>query len=201
MLRRAVARILTPPMIVLAALFMFVEEWIWDHLAAFMAWVARAPVLRWVETRIAALPPYAAMAAFLLPGLILLPVKISALWLAAHGHAIYAAGVFIVAKVVGTAVAARLFALCRPTLLTVGWFRRCYEWLVRLKDKLYHSAPWQAAVHWKNRLKLRWQEFTAPLRGGRLKRRWKAILHLMRRKLTRRKAPAPPDAKEPEAPA
>lgn len=201
MLRRTIARILTPPMIVLAALFMFVEEWIWDHLAAFMAWVGRAPALRWAEARIAALPPYAAMAAFLLPGLILMPVKISAFWLAARGHAVYAAGVFIAAKATGTAVAARLFTLCRPSLLTVGWFRRAYEWLGRLKNRLYHSAPWQAAVQWKNRFKSRWARLTAPLRGGRLKRRWKAITHLTRHKLTRRKASATTEAKEPDSPA
>jgi hypothetical protein len=203
MFRRFCRKVLTPPMVILAALFLFVEEWIWDHLRDFMAWVARAPVLRWLEARIAALPPYAAMVIFLLPGLILLPVKLSAVWLAAHGHAIYAAGVFIGAKVVGTAVAARLFTLCRPSLLTVRWFERLYNWFGRLKDRLYHSAAWQAAVRWKNGIKARWAHLTRRWRGGRLKRRWRAIGWWMRRKFSRKPAPsstAPGPAPAPPAP-
>ena len=172
-------------MIVLAALFMFVEEWIWDHLAALMAWIARAPVFRWLELRLAALPPYPALALFLLPGLLLLPVKIIALWLIAHGQALAGGGVFIAAKIVGTAIVARLFTICRPSLLTVRWFQRLYDWLVRLKTRLYHSAPWQRVVATKNRLRAWWKRITTPLRGGRLKRRWKAIVHLIRRKFTR----------------
>ena len=202
MFRRVLTRLLTPPMIVLAALFMFVEEWIWDHLAAFMAWVARAPVFRWLELRLAALPPYPALALFLLPGLLLLPVKIIALWLIAHGQALAGTGVFITAKIVGTAIVARLFTICRPSLLTVRWFQRLYDWLVRLKTRLYHSAPWQRVVAAKNRLRAWWKRITTPLRGGRLKRRWKAIATLIRRKFTRKPAATapPPLSTDPDQP-
>jgi len=187
-------------MIFIAALFLFVEEWIWDHLRDFMAWIARAPAIRWMEGRIAALPPYGAMAFFLLPGLILLPVKISAVWLATHGHPVYAACVFLAAKIVGTAVAARMFTLCRPSLLTVGWFLRLYNWFGRLKDRLYHSAAWQAAVRWKKAVKERWARMTFRWRGGRFKRRWRAIGWLMRRKFSRKPATAPADAAAPSPP-
>ena len=207
MFRRFCRRVLLPPMIFLAALFLFVEEWIWDHLRDFMAWVARAPAIRWLEGRIATLPPYGAMAIFLLPGLILLPVKISALWLAAHGHPIYAAGVFVAAKVVGTAAAARLFTLCRPTLLTVNWFKKVYHWFGRIKDRLYHSAAWQSAVRWKNGIKARLAKLTHRWRGGRLKRRWRALRWLLKRKFRRgpasspgNQAPPPPRAGDPAQP-
>lgn len=200
MLSRFFKKLLTPPMIILAALFMFVEEWIWDHLATFMSWVARAPFIRWLESRIAALPPYPSMAVFLLPGLMLLPVKICALWLGTHGHLVAAACVFIAAKVVGTALAARLFTLCRPSLLTVNWFRRLCEWFGRIKTRLYNSAPWQSAVLWKNSIRKRWKKFTAPWRGGRFKRRWKAIGHWLRLKFSRKRPLAgAPEPKVPDA--
>ena len=198
MFRRFCRRVFLPPMIFLAALFLFVEEWIWDHLRDFMAWVAQAPAVRWMEGRIAALPPYWAMAAFLLPGLILLPIKLSAVWLIAHGYPLYAAGVYVLAKFVGTAAAARLFTLCRPSLLTVRWFERLYHWFGRVRDKLYHSAAWQAAVRWKKAIKDRWRHMTARWRGGALKRRWRAIGWLLRRKFTRK--PAPASAKPSPAP-
>jgi hypothetical protein len=185
-MRRFFRRLLTPPMMVVAALIMFCEEWIWDHLAAFMAWIGRAPVLRWAEARIAALPPYPAMAVFVLPSAILFPVNLFAVWLTANGQAALGAGILIAAKLVGTAILARLFALCRPSLLTVNWFRRLYEAIGRLKSWLYHSAPWQAAIRWKNRIKGRLARLTHRWRGGHLKRRWKAVARVLRRRFSRR---------------
>jgi len=171
-------------MIVLAAAVMFFEEWLWNHLTTFMAWVARARVFRWLEARLSSLPPYGAMAVFLIPGVMLLPVKIAALWLMTCGHPGGGLLIIIAAKVVGTAVVARIFTVCRPALLTVVWFRRFYESIVRLKNRLYaaiKSMPaWTAAVRWKDTIKIR---FT---RAGHFSRRWKAIGQLLRRKFSKK---------------
>jgi len=185
MIRRFLKRLFLPPMVVLAAAIMFFEEWLWDHLATAMAWVARARIFRWLEARLAALPPYLAMVVFLIPGTLLLPVKIAALYLMTHGHG--AAGLFtiVVAKVVGTAIVARLFTICRPALLTVGLFRWLYEAINRLKTRLYtaiQSMPaWATAVRWKNVIKARLR------RSGHFTRRWKAIGQVLRRKFEKQK--------------
>lgn len=174
-------------MVVLAALFMFVEEWIWDRLTALMAAVGKLPVVRKMEAGIAKLPPYPAMGVFILPSLLLLPVNLFAIYLTAQGHATMGASILIGAKLLGTAILARLFALCRPSLLTVNWFRRLYEWIGRVKQWLYTSAPWQAAVRWKNAVKARFKRLTHRWRGGHLKRRWRALRIIIRRKLRRRR--------------
>ncbi len=192
MFRRFFKKLLTPPMIVIAAMILFFEEWLWDKLTAGMAWVARLPVLHRLEARIASLPPYPAMAVFLLPGLLLLPVNIFAVWLTANGHALTGTAILIAAKLAGTAILARLFAVCRPSLLTVSWFRRLYEGLVRLKTRLYaaiRSMPaWMAVVRWKNALKARVAKFFHRWRGGHFKRRWKAVKYLMKQRRKRRPA-------------
>jgi hypothetical protein len=184
MIRRLIKRLLMPPMVVVAAAIMFFEEWLWDHLAAAMAWVARARVLRWLEARLAALPPYPAMAVFVIPGVLLLPVKLAALYLMAHGQAGSGLLVIVTAKIIGTAVVARIFTVCRPALVTVGWFRRLYEGIIRVKTRLYGAvkatAAWAAAVRWKNAIKAR---FPA---GGHFLRQWKAIGVTLRRKFSRR---------------
>ena len=184
MLRRFFKKLFIPPMVVLAALFMFVEEWLWDHLTTFMAWVARAPVFRWLEKKLAALPSYGAMAVFLLPGLLLLPVKLAALYFMTHGHPGRGLSVIIAAKVIGTAIVARIFTVCRPSLLTVRWFRRLYEWIVRVKTRLYTAIKampaWATAVRWKNAIKA-----LLPKKGM-LTRQWKAIGQLVRRKFSRK---------------
>ncbi len=184
MFRRLLKKLFYPPMVILAAAIMFFEEWLWVHLANFMAWVARARVFRWLERRLAALPPYGAMAVFFVPGLMLLPVKIAALFLIAQGHPGGGLLIIVAAKVLGTAIVARIFAVCRPRLLTVVWFRRIYEWIARLKTWLYtaiKSMPaWAAVVRWKNEIKS-WLP-----RGGHFTRRWKAIGFVLRRKFSRK---------------
>ena len=184
MIRRFFKKLIFPPMVILAAAIMFLEEWLWDHLTTFMAWVARARVFRWLEARLGALPPYGAMAVFLIPGAMLLPVKLAALYLMTRGHPGGGLLIIIAAKVVGTAIVARIFTVCRPALLTVRWFRGLYEWIVRLKNRLYtaiKSMPaWVTAVRWKNAIKS-WLP-----RGGHFTRRWKAIGHLLHRKFSKR---------------
>ena len=183
MIRRFFKKLLMPPMVIIAAVIMLFEEWLWDHLCAAMAWVSRACIFRWLEASLASLPPYAAMVVFLIPGAMLLPVKIAALYLMAHGRPGGGLLIIVAAKVVGTAVVARLFTVCRPALLTVRWFRRLHEGIVRLKTRLYtavQSMPaWRTAVRWKNAIKARLP------RGGHFLRQWKAIGQVLRRKFSR----------------
>ncbi len=122
---------------VLAALWMVLEEWIWDSLTAVMAALGRLPPVRWLERRIARLPPYAAMAVFVLPWLLLLPAKLLAFWFIGTGHVRLGVLVFVVAKVVGTALLARLFPLPKPALLSIAWFRRLHAWFTSWRDRLY----------------------------------------------------------------
>ena len=185
MFRRIFKKLFIPPMVIVAAAIMFFEEWLWDHLTEFMAWVARARIFRWLEARLSLLPPYAAMAVFLVPGALLLPVKIAALYLMARGHPGGGLLIIIVAKVIGTAIVARIFTVCRPALLTVGWFRRLYEGIVRMKTRLYTALKampaWSRAVRWKNAIK------ASLSRAGLLSRQWRAIGQLLRRKFPRKK--------------
>jgi len=63
----------------LLALLILFEEWGWEPLQAALARLGRLPPLAWIEGRVAALPPYAALAVFGLPALTLLPLKLMAL--------------------------------------------------------------------------------------------------------------------------
>jgi hypothetical protein len=129
------------PLVHLAALILLLEEWCWDIGARLGARLARWPLLAAVEARVRRLPPYGALCLFVLPGLLLLPVKLLALLAIAHGHAFSGIATIVVAKLGGAAVVARLYALTLPTLLAVGWFARCHGWFMRLKN------------HWIGRLR------------------------------------------------
>jgi hypothetical protein len=123
------------PLVHLAALLLLLEEWCWDVGARLGAGLADWPLLMAVEARVRVLPPWGALCLFVLPGLLLLPVKLLALMAIAHGHAISGVATIVIAKLGGAAVVARLYALTLPTLLAVGWFARCHGWFMRLKKR------------------------------------------------------------------
>jgi len=131
--RRLLRSLFTIPL----ALWIFLEEWVWDFVLAATAWLAKLPPVRWLEEQVSKLPPYAAMIAFVIPAAVLLPFKLAAFWLIAHGHGVLGLQVFIVAKLVGTALLARIFSLTKNALLTIGWFAKVYFAFTAWKERLY----------------------------------------------------------------
>jgi hypothetical protein len=126
---------LLAPLVHLAALVLLLEEWFWDLGMRLAARIACWPPFRWIEDRVRRLPPYAALCVFVLPGLLLLPVKVLALVAIAHGHAATGIATIVVAKVGGAALVARLYVLTLPTLRALAWFERLHDRFVALKDR------------------------------------------------------------------
>jgi hypothetical protein len=184
-MRRWLNRIITPPLMLVAALLLFFEELGWEFLERIMAALGRLPLIRSLEALVARLPPYGAAAVFLLPGLLLLPVKIGALWLIAQGKALAGLGVIVAAKLAGTALLARIFTLTRPALMRLAWFASLYGFVMRWRDRIHDyvksSAAWQALQSTRTRLRAA----MARMKPGRLMQRLRAIRRLRRRGASR----------------
>jgi hypothetical protein len=121
---------------VLIALVVLFEEWGWEPLQRLMARIARLPGLRQLEDMVARLPPWAALIVVLLPSFLLVPVKLFALWLIGVGKGGLGLTVIVVAKIIGTAVVARLFTLTRPALKRLLWFDAIYGRWVAWKESV-----------------------------------------------------------------
>jgi hypothetical protein len=147
MKRWSLFRRLLTPLVYLAALFLLFEEWLWRAGARLMSSLSRFPPLHALEDAIRRLPPYPALLTFVLPAVMLFPVKILALLAIAHGHIFSGVAVILVAKLGGAAAVARIYVLTRPTLLTLGWFARWHQWFLFLKDRwiarLRASEAWR----------------------------------------------------------
>jgi hypothetical protein len=176
MTRVAVRNRFLAPLVVLVALLLLFEEWCWDAGLRLGRAFARWPFLAALERRVRALPPYAALCAFVLPGLLLFPVKLLALVAIAKGHAVSGIATIVAAKLGGAAVVARLYALTLPTLLAVGWFARCHGCFMRVKDRTIGQLRASRLVLSAGRM----------LRASRLG--WRG----MRRRMRRRMRPAVP---------
>ena len=149
-MRRFLKRLITPPLVVFAALLMLLEETLINWLQRLMAAIAVLPWIAALETQAARLPPYPAMILFLLPGLVLFPIKLGALWLFAHGQLMLGGAILVAGKVVGTAIAARVYRILYPALATLAWFVRAEAWVFGWRDRLYAAVKampaWQMAA-------------------------------------------------------
>lgn len=134
--------------VVLAIVILF-EEWGWEPLRRVFALLARLPVIRQIEALLKRLPPRWAFVVLVLPSLLILPIKLAAVWLVAEGHALLGVGVIIAAKLGGTALLAWLFQLIQPALMQLPWFARLYArwtaWKAELLAWVRASAVWRTA--------------------------------------------------------
>ncbi|HEV6966845.1 hypothetical protein [Roseateles sp.] len=142
--------------VVLALLILF-EEWGWEPLRRAFALLARLPVIRHLETLLRRLPPRWAFLVLVLPSLLILPIKLLAVWLVAQGRVVLGVGVIVAAKVGGTALLAWLFQLIQPALMQLPWFARIYArwtaWKAELLAWVRASAVWRTARAIKLRVK------------------------------------------------
>ena len=148
------------------ALLILFEEWGWEPLQRALARLAQWQPLQRLEAWITTLRPGAALALFALPALALLPVKIGALWLIANGQRWLGLLIIVLAKVLGTALVARLFTLTRPALLRMPWFAKWYTawagWKNALVQVVRSTWLWRAGRLLRQRMKARWRQWRQP---------------------------------------
>jgi hypothetical protein len=157
-------RLLRPLWILLALIFLF-EAWLWDRSAPIVAWIIAWIPLETLKRRLAAwiegLPPAATLGVFIVPFILLLPLKFLEVWFLAHRNWVGAIAVLIVAKLLGLGVTAFIFDLTRPKLLQLAWFRRFYGWVLWALERAHALLDPVRA-----RIRL-WFRMFAPKRAGR----------------------------------
>jgi hypothetical protein len=143
-----VKRIVRPLILVLAAIYFLVD-------AVFMT-VAR-PVAEWMAERwafcslrgwIASLPPYATLALFAVPLIVLEPVKPVAAYLAGAGHIVSGLAVLVVGELLKLVLVERLFRLSRDKLMSIAAFAWAYGRYCQVMDWLESFEAWQTAQRW-----------------------------------------------------
>lgn len=149
MVRRSLRAALKPPLLFAAFLLLLWEETVWRWAKALGALVARIPVMAALERVVARLDARLVFLLFLIPMALLLPLKFVALWLIATGQPLLGLAAVVIAKMVGTAVSARLYVIAEPRLMEVPAFAWLHGhvtgWLKAAHDCLDASPTWQAA--------------------------------------------------------
>lgn len=170
-------RLLRPLWILLALVFLF-EAWLWERLKPVVGWFVDWIPWDAFKAKLAAgierLPPLATLLVFLVPAVLLFPIKLLGLWFLARGLWLSAMATLGLAKVVSMGVTAFIFDLTRPKLLQLAWFRWLYE----------HLLTWLAWAHglidpYKERIR-QWFRMFAPQKAGRTMRLLRRIRERMR---------------------
>jgi len=152
----------------LMAVFLLVEEWLWDILTAFshklFVWLHLAGFERWLGKA----SPRVAMAAFILPLGLVLPVKLAALFLFAHGQFVQGLVLLLSAKLFATLLISRMFAVTKEQLLTFPWFEWLYNtitrWLKWAHERIRATAVYRQAVKLKQAVSARLAEWVGTQR-------------------------------------
>ncbi len=183
-LTKLLKRLLAAPFVLIAAVVVLFEEWLWDDLQRIAAAIGRLPLFHQIESLIAGLPPYAALALFGAPSLMLFPVKLVALYLIAHGQPMLGFLTAIVAKIAGTALVARIFVLTQPNLMRIGWFAWLYARFMAFKTRIHEAIKSTSIYKAAHELRLRMRAALAEFSRKRRtlwRSRWEAALKLSRR--------------------
>jgi hypothetical protein len=129
------------PLWVILALLLLLEAWLWDHLEPIVARVVnlvpwgriKIAVARWIED----LPPYAALFVFVIPLIVVLPVKFLEVYFIATANLLGTIVTLVLAKLLGLGVTAFVFDATRDKLLQIPWFRQMYDWVMWARDWAY----------------------------------------------------------------
>jgi hypothetical protein len=117
------------------ALFLIVEEWLWEHLRSFIHRIVDLIPLKRIKDFLANwirnLSPVASLLLFVAPVLILIPLKAFGWWLLSKGMFVSSLLNLVVVKLFTFAIASFIFEHTKPKLMTMNWFRVCYDVIIK----------------------------------------------------------------------
>ncbi|EGW21298.1 hypothetical protein [Methylobacter tundripaludum] len=137
----------------LLAIFLIIEEWLWDLLTAFgrslSQWLNLQQFEQWLSQTTATM----ALVAFSIPILIVTPINLAAFGLLAKGLILQGILMEVLAKLLGTLLVARVFALTKPQLLTFTFLRITYTTVTRWLQWAHAKVTETAVYRWAKQLK------------------------------------------------
>jgi hypothetical protein len=138
----------------LLAIFLIIEEWLWDLLTAFGRLFFQWFNLQHFEQWLSLTTPAMALVAFSIPILIVAPINIVAFGLMAKGSILQGIMLEVLAKLLGTLLVARVFALTKPQLLTFAFLNTVYTTITRWLHWAHDKVSDTSVYRWMKQLRV-----------------------------------------------
>lgn len=141
-------RILKPFVFVVAAVYFLVDALVLTLARPIARWLTGHWVFNRLRSWIVSLRPYPTLALFMVPVLILEPVKPVAAYLTATGHIAGGLTVLLIGELLKLVLMERLFCISRDKLMSIAAFAWCYDRLSQAREWVESFAAWQLARRW-----------------------------------------------------
>ena len=143
-----VNRILKPVIFIVAAVYIGVDAVFFTVAKPVADWVSKRRILDGLAAWIVSLRPYPTLALFMVPLIVLEPIKPFAAYIVATGHVKVALTTFVVGEILKLVILERLFSISRDKLMLIPAFGWTYRNFCQIKNWLEATETWQAARHW-----------------------------------------------------
>jgi hypothetical protein len=180
-IRRGARRVLMPVVAVAAILYFLIDALFLWFVRPIARWLGRLRILEGVRNWVRSLGPYPTLALFLVPLIILEPVKPVALYLFSTGHFMPGTLVLVIGELLKLTLVERLFHLGKDKLMSIAAFAWAYGWVTRWLGYLRSLPPWQSVLRLSVAIKARARlvaravaALSRRITGG-VRRRWTAF--------------------------
>jgi hypothetical protein len=158
--RRILKGVFKPLVVVVAAIYFVIDGLVLAALRPLLKRILHLRLFRLIERWIESLGPYSTLAVFLIPLVLLEPVKPFSAYLIASGHFVSGSLALLLGEVLKILIVERVFQIGRPKLMRIKAFAWTYDVVVGWLAWLQALPPWQAVrrgfrdlVHWMKKLK------------------------------------------------
>ena len=148
-----------------AVLYFFIDAIFLSIIKRIFVRLGKLPVSIRVAEWVSSLGPYQSLVLFLIPLVILEPVKPVSVYLIATGYAAYGIAVLIVGEVLKIVLVERLFHATREKLLVIPAFAWVYSFVEMGLDYIHHLPGWQFVQTHYRTIKVAAHEFLGTLRN------------------------------------
>lgn len=146
--RTSLGRIFKPFVFLIAAIYFLVDAVFFTLFKPVFRWLADCWVFESLRAWIVSLRPYPTLALFIVPVILLEPVKPVAAYLTATGHIGRGFVVLIVGELLKLLLIERLFSVSRDKLMSIAAFAWCYDRFCQGHDWVASLPAWQIVRRW-----------------------------------------------------
>jgi hypothetical protein len=145
--------------IVVAAIYFVIDALALSILKPLLSKIANLKLFKFIAPWIASLGPYPTLALFVVPLILLEPIKPFSAYIIGSGHFIFGVLVLILGEVLKITIVERIFHIGRDKLMTIRAFAWIYNFASGWLTWLQALPPWQSVkhnfdhlIHWAHKL-------------------------------------------------
>jgi hypothetical protein len=138
--------IFTPFVVAAASIYFMVDAVFLSIIKPLSRRLARLPIFAALANWIASLGPYTTLALFVVPLVLLEPVKPVGVYLMASGHPVHGVTIIVLGEVLKITIVERIFHIGRDKLMAIRAFAWAYNVIVGWLAWLKALPAWQAVL-------------------------------------------------------